>query len=75
MGIEPPPETPFETAELSPMARSFYGENKRVSNGALKRTGYTFQFPNYKAAFDAMWAEGNWKGAGREDARSPIGRS
>jgi nucleoside-diphosphate-sugar epimerase len=75
MGIEPPPETPFETAELSPMARSFYGENKRVSNAALKQAGYTFRFPNYKAAFDAMWAEGNWKGAGREDARSPIGRS
>jgi nucleoside-diphosphate-sugar epimerase len=75
MGIEPPPETPFESAELSPMARSFYGENKRVSNAALKQAGYTFRFPNYKAAFDAMWAEGNWKGAGREDARSPIGRS
>ena len=34
MGVEPPPEMPFETAELSPMARSFYGENKRVSNAA-----------------------------------------
>ena len=32
MGVEPPPEIAFETAELSPMARSFYGENKRVSN-------------------------------------------
>ena len=32
MGIAPPPEIPFETAQLSPMARSFYGENKRVSN-------------------------------------------
>ena len=34
MGVEPPPEIPFETAQLSPMARSFYGENKRVSNAA-----------------------------------------
>jgi nucleoside-diphosphate-sugar epimerase len=75
MDIEPPPEIPFETAELSPMARSFYGENKRVSNAALKRAGYAFRFPNYKAAFDAMWAEGNWRGAGRKDARSPIRRS
>jgi nucleoside-diphosphate-sugar epimerase len=75
MDVEPPPEIPFETAELSPMARSFYGENKRVSNAALKRTGYAFRFPDYKAAFDAMWAEGNWRGAGREDARSPIRRS
>ena len=36
MGVEPPPEIPFETAQLSPMARSFYGENKRVSNAAIK---------------------------------------
>ena len=36
MGIEAPPEIPFETAQLSPMARSFYGENKRVSNAAIK---------------------------------------
>ena len=34
MGVAPPPDMPFETAELSPMARSFYGENKRVSNQA-----------------------------------------
>ena len=34
MGVEPPPEIPFETAQLSPMARSFYGENKRVANAA-----------------------------------------
>ncbi|MFP3830979.1 hypothetical protein, partial [Pseudomonas sp. SIMBA_021] len=32
MGVEPPAEQAFETAELTPMARSFYGENKRVSN-------------------------------------------
>ncbi len=75
MDVEPPPEIPFETAELSPMARSFYGENKRVANVAIKATGYAFRYPDYKAAFDAMWAEGNWKGAGREDARSPIRRS
>ena len=31
-GPQLPPDIPFETAELSPMARSFYGESKRVSN-------------------------------------------
>lgn len=75
MGVEPPPEIPFETAELSQMARSFYGENKRVSNTAIKATGYAFRYPDYRTAFDAMWAEGNWKGAGQSDARSPIRRS
>ena len=32
MGMAPPPEVAFDDAELTPMARSFYGENKRVSN-------------------------------------------
>ena len=49
MGVEPPPEIPFETAQLSPMARSFYGENKRVANTAIKAAGYRFRFPDYRA--------------------------
>ena len=71
-GIEPPPEIPFETAQLSPMARSFYGENKRVSNAALKQAGYAFRFPDYRAAFDALWAAGDWADGA---ARSPMKRS
>lgn len=35
IGMEVPPDIPFETADLSPMGRSFYGENKRVSNARL----------------------------------------
>ena len=72
MGVAPPPEMPFETAELSPMARSFYGENKRVSNAALKQAGYVFRYPDYQAALDALWADGDWRGTGRGDLRSPI---
>jgi hypothetical protein len=75
MGIEPPPEIPFETAQLSPMARSFYGENKRVSNAAIRQTGYRFRFPDYRAAFDAMWTAGDWAGAGQRDARTAMKRS
>lgn len=71
MGVEPPPEMPFETAELTPMARSFYGENKRVSNDRLKATGYGFRWPDYRTALDTMWADGSWSGAA-EDRRSPI---
>src|SRR5690606_5305364 len=48
MGLPTPPDIPFETAELSPMARSFYGENKRVSNAKLKAAGFEFRFPNYR---------------------------
>jgi hypothetical protein len=72
MGVEPPPEIPFETAQLSPMARSFYGENKRVSNAAIKQEGFRFRFPDYRAALDAMWAAGDWA---EGEARSPMKRS
>lgn len=72
MSVEPPPEVPFEAAELSPMARSFYGENKRVSNQAIKAAGYAFRFPDYRSAFTRMWADGNWSDG---EARSPIKRS
>jgi nucleoside-diphosphate-sugar epimerase len=72
MGVEAPPEIPFETAQLSPMARSFYGENKRVANTAIKAIGYTFRLPNYRAALDGMWADGSWRGEGQSDKRSPI---
>ncbi|MER8436613.1 SDR family oxidoreductase [Mesorhizobium sp. M1312] len=72
MGIEPPTEIPFETAQLSPMARSFYGENKRVANAAIKAAGYRFRFPDYRSAFDHMWADGNWRDG---EARTPMKRS
>jgi len=75
MGIDPPPEISFDTAQLSPMARSFYGENKRVSNAAIRETGYRFLYPDYRAAFDAMWLAGDWAGEGQRDARTPMKRS
>ncbi len=72
MNVPPPPEADFATAQLSPMARSFYGETKRVSNAAVKATGYAFRFPDYHAAFDHMWESGDWdKGM----ARSAMKRS
>lgn len=62
MGVEPPPEIPFAEVELSPMARSFYGETKRVANAKLKATGYRFRYPDYRVALDAMWSDGTWRG-------------
>jgi len=69
MGLTPPPEIPFETAQLSPMARSFYGENKRVANTAIKAAGYRFHYPDYRKAFDRMWADGTWRDG---EPRSPM---
>ncbi len=37
LGVEPPPLLTLEEADLSPMARGFYAENRRVANGKAKR--------------------------------------
>lgn len=59
MGIAPPPEQPIETAELSPLARSFYEENKRASNRKLKeKLGVTLTYPTYREGLAALWAAG-----------------
>lgn len=60
-GIAPPPEIDFETADLTPMARSFYGENKRVSNRKLKASGYTFRYADYRTALTTMWQDDCWR--------------
>lgn len=62
MGVSPPPEIPFEEAELSPMARSFYGENKRVSNARLRDLGFVFRFPDYRISLAELWSGGHWRG-------------
>ncbi|MEO1719081.1 MAG: SDR family oxidoreductase [Pseudomonadota bacterium] len=49
VGLPVPPDQPFETAEMTPMARSFYGENKRVSNArATGDLGLTLIYPTYR---------------------------
>ncbi len=59
LGIEPPPEEPFETADMTPMARSFYADNKRVSIARLKRElGFTPKYPTYREGLRALAAAG-----------------
>lgn len=54
-GSEMPPEVAFEDAELSPMARSFYAENKRVSNERIKRDlGYVLRYPTYREGLASL---------------------
>lgn len=56
-GREPPPLVPFETAELSPMARSFYAENKRVRNALLRdELGVALRHPTYREGLRAIAA-------------------
>jgi len=62
MGVPPPPELDFETADLSPMARSFYSECKRCSNRALKeKLGVELAFPTYREALRALFEAGDGK--------------
>ena len=59
LGIAPPPLIPFEKAELSPMARSFYRDNKRVSNARIKQElRVSLAYPDYRAGLKALLAEG-----------------
>jgi nucleoside-diphosphate-sugar epimerase len=59
LGVAPPPEVPYETAELSPMARSFYDDNKRCRNDRIKRElGVTLAFPDYRIGLKAILAAG-----------------
>jgi nucleoside-diphosphate-sugar epimerase len=55
LGLAPPPEIPFEQAELSPMARSFFMDSKRVSNARVKEElGYKFLYPNYQTGLASL---------------------
>ncbi len=59
LGVEPPPETPFENAQLSAMGRSFYDENKRVSNRLIREElGVELLYPTYREALRALHAAG-----------------
>jgi nucleoside-diphosphate-sugar epimerase len=53
--MAPPPEIAFEDAGLSPMAASFYVENKRVSNARMHEDlGVSLKFPSYREGLRAI---------------------
>jgi nucleoside-diphosphate-sugar epimerase len=57
LGVPPPPLVPFERAELSPRARSFYADNRRVRNDRLKRElGIRLRYPSYRDGLAAIAA-------------------
>ena len=59
LGVDPPPLVPLAEAELSAMAKSFYADDKRVSNGLIKRElGVELAHPNYRAGLAAILAAG-----------------
>ena len=57
LGAPPPPELDFATANLSPMARSFYSESKRVRNGRMKAELLPrLAYPTYREGLAAIAA-------------------
>ena len=57
LGLPVPPAEDFETAEMTPMARSFYAESKRVRNDRIKsELGVDLIYPDYKAGLRALLA-------------------
>ena len=56
LGVAPPPLIPFAEAGLSPMAASFWRDNRRVSNALVKRElGVALLYPDYRSGLDAQW--------------------
>ena len=59
LGLPPPPMVPYEAAEMTPMARSFYAENKRVRNDRIKADlGVRLLHPTYREGLAAILAAG-----------------
>ncbi len=57
LGSEPLEPVPFEEAKLSPMARSFYGESKRVNNQKIRNKFGPLLYPDYVSGLDAILRE------------------
>ena len=57
LGMPVPPQIPFDEAEMSEMARSFYAENKRVRNDRIRdELGVALRYPTYREGLRALAA-------------------
>ncbi|WP_313435524.1 SDR family NAD(P)-dependent oxidoreductase [Novosphingobium sp.] len=57
LGLPLPPLQSMDEAQLSPMARGFYAENRRVANGKARRVlGWKPRFPTYREGLRALSA-------------------
>jgi nucleoside-diphosphate-sugar epimerase len=64
LGIEPPPEEPFDAEALSPAAQRFYAECKRVSNARAKaELGWRPAYPTYREGLSAILEQERLAGA------------
>ena len=57
LGLPEPPAVPYDQAEMTPMARSFYGESKKVSNARIKtELQVQLHHPTYREGLAALLA-------------------
>ncbi|MEM9425618.1 MAG: SDR family oxidoreductase [Pseudomonadota bacterium] len=55
LGLPLPTAIPFDDAEMTPMARSFYAESKRVKNDRIKtELGVELKYPDYRTGLAAL---------------------
>ncbi|MEM6590184.1 MAG: SDR family oxidoreductase [Pseudomonadota bacterium] len=58
LGVPLPPEVAFEDADMSPMARSFYAESKKVDNRRIREElGVELLYPDYRTGLQALLVE------------------
>lgn len=58
MGTPPPPEVPFDSTQMSPMALSFWKDCRRVSNQKIKTDlGIQLLYPTYREGLSAIFAQ------------------
>jgi nucleoside-diphosphate-sugar epimerase len=59
LGLPVPPAIPIEQADMTPMARSFYAESKRVRNERIKQAlGVRLRYPTYREGLAALLKDG-----------------
>lgn len=57
LGLPLPPAVSYEEAEMTPMARSFYADSKRVRNDRIKEElGVNLLYPDYRTGLAALLA-------------------
>ncbi|HQT47018.1 MAG TPA: SDR family oxidoreductase [Acidocella sp.] len=69
LGVAPPEPVDFEAARkrMSPMALSFWAENRRVGNAQTKATlGFAWKYPSYREGLRAILAEEHLQAAGQQ---------
>lgn len=60
LGLPVPPAEDWQTADMTPMARSFYAESKRVRNDRIKsELGIRLRYPTYREGLAALLAGGD----------------